>query len=587
MRKQNLLEVCQGYRKRGWNVVPLYNFSKAPSNIEYFNEDFGWLPGWVVFQDRMATEDEVKYWFRNNNVTGLGLITGKISGVVVVDEDSYKADGMRFEFMSPLRAKTGRGGKHHFFKYTEPIKTSGFRKGVNIEIKSDGGFVVLPPTVVWIDDEHTKKGKYEWEAGVPLDALPTITEAQLEKYKRGGWSGDAPVDLHELVGAKLGEQHNSIRTIALKTFGRFKKNEWDIAERFIRNEAAHFDPPHPAKRVEAIIKDCRNFIATHRREEVEQQLDRPTFRPRSMREVGDERIEEKELEKVAPKTGYSDLDSLIIGWVPGHLYTLTGDTNVGKTTIACNLAERIREQGKKVLYFALEPENTVVDYLASVRERKHFRELSYDDIRFEDENIQIYGKQEVTTLEDLLHIVRTSAVRYDLIIVDHVGYFVKEKNNWIQEQSNAVKEFAWLAKQMRTAVLLIAHLRKPPNTKKNAIPTMDDIGGSAAFKQDSTEVLIVHRDRLTKDPKDTRLSLQGVLIVAKTKAGPNGYIDIFFSDKHGRIMTQQEVESEITDMNEKLRVLGFPDRNELSHELKQMTQASKEDKDIDINDVPF
>jgi len=330
-----------------------------------------------------------------------------------------------------------------------------------------------------------------------------------------------------------------------------------------------------------IIKDCKTFISTHKKEDIDLQLERPTFRPRSMREVGDERVEEKELEKDAPLTGYPDLDKLIIGWVPGHLYTLSGDTNVGKTAIACNFAERIREQKKKVLYFALELENTVVDYLASVREKKHFKELTYDDIRFEDENIQIYGKQEVTTLDDLLNIVRSSATRYDLIIVDHVGYFVKEKANWVQEQSNAVKELAWLAKQQRTAVLLIAHLRKPPATKKNYLPTVDDIGGSAAFKQDSTEVFLVHRERLTKDPKDTRLSLQGFLIVAKTKAGPNGYMDIFFSDKHGRIMTQQEVENEVMDSNEKLRILGFPDKDEL----KPVPPRKKDD--LDIDDVPF
>lgn len=586
MKQQHLWDMCVGYRKRGWNVVPLYNFSKAPTNIEYLHPDFGWLPGWVVFQDRMATDEEVKYWFKDRNVTGLGLITGKVSGIVVVDEDSYKGDGMKFEFVSPLRSRTGRGGKHYFFKYTEPIKTSGFRKGVNIEIKSDGGFAVLPPTVVWTDEEHTKKGTYEWESGVPLETLPTITEAQLLKYKRGGTGVDGTVDLHELVGAKLGEQHNSIRTIALKTFTRFRKNEWDIAEKFIRNEAAHFDPPHPTKRVEAIIKDCKTFISTHRREEVEQQLERPVFRPRSMREVGDERVEEKEYEKIAPQTGYPELDALILGWVPCHLYTLSGDTNVGKTTIACNFAERIRNQGKKVLYFALEPENTVVDYLASAREKKHFKELTSDDIRFEDENIQIYGNDEVSNLQDLLNIVRTSAVRYDLIIIDHIGYFIKDKANHIQEQANTLKELKRVAKQMKTAVLVIAHLKKPITTKKHYIPTMDDISGSAAFKQDSTEVLLVCRDHLTKDPKDTRLSPQGILIVAKTKVGPNGYMDIFFSDKHARIMTMEEVENEVGDMNEKLRILGFPDKKELElHPMKKLKEDAEKDSELD--DVPF
>lgn len=594
-----LYEWGKAYRKIGWNVIPLYNFTKLPSLVEYKTEDFGYMPGWKIFEERMATDEEYEYWFKGlgKKVTGLGVVTGKISNLVVVDEDSYKGDGMEFEFKSLLRSKTGRGGTHHFFKYTEPIKTSGFRKGVNIEIKSDGGFAILPPTEVQIIKEEKQMGVYLWEQFCSLEELPTITEGQLVKYKGGNWQGkdSEGYDLHDLVEAGLGEQHNSLRTIALKIFARFKRDEWDIAARFVREEAKRFDPPHPSQRVEALIKDCMRYIINHRKEDIERQMDKPMFGPRSVREVADERKVEKELEKIAPSTGYPELDKIIVGFIPGHLYTLSGDTNVGKTTLACNFVERVRKQEKKVLYFALEPENTIVDYLASIRNSKAFKELVYEDYLLEDDNIAIYGKQEVRELEDLLHVVRSSPIRYDFIIVDHIGYFIRDKANQIQEQSNAIKELAWLAKEMKTAIMIIAHLRKPPaRKKKDYIPTIDDIGGSGAFKQDSTEVLMVVREYLNKDPKDKRLSHQGYLIVEKTKCGPNGYIDIYFSDRHGRIMTREEVEEEVRDMREKMKILGFPDNpNPLQRyevtppDSDDETEKEDEKKDTDEVLIPY
>src|ERR1035437_1733101 len=131
-------------------------------------------------------------------------------------------------------------------------------------------------------------------------------------------------------------------------------------------------------------------------------------RPRSISEVSEERRLEKELEAIAPSTGYPDLDQIIKGFVPTHTYTLTGETNVGKTSLACNFAVRVAKQGKKILYFALEPENTVVDYIASVRFDKKFEDLNDEELGFDDGNIHVFGKDEVSKIDDLVKIVKHS-----------------------------------------------------------------------------------------------------------------------------------------------------------------------------------
>lgn len=272
----------------------------------------------------------------------------------------------------------------------------------------------------------------------------------------------------------------------------------------------------------------------------EEEFETPS-RPRSLTEVATSRLEEKILEEAAPSTGYYRLDNLVKGFIPGHLYVVTGNTNVGKTALACNFTERVRRQGKRILYFALEPENTIVDYLASVRLNKEFSELTPSDISFDDDLIHVYGKDAISTIEDLINAIEISDISYDLIVIDHIGYFIKSQNNFIQEQSNAVKKLVGLAKRKRCAIMTIAHLRKQPPGRSKATPTADDISGSSAFKQDATEVFIVVRYIDEQDENKLRYTQYGSLFVAKTKAGANGSMDLIFSHNKANIVAVDEI----------------------------------------------
>lgn len=261
--------------------------------------------------------------------------------------------------------------------------------------------------------------------------------------------------------------------------------------------------------------------------------------PRTLKQVAEERYWERELEKDAPSTGYPDLDKIIKGFVPGHLYSLTGVTNVGKTSISCNFAVRVAKQNKKVLYLALEPENTVADYIASIRTGKRFDEITQEDLETDDGNIHIFGKEEIDNLQDLVTVIDNSE-RYDLIIVDHIGYFIRSQTNWIQEQSNAIKQLKALAVRKQCAIVIIAHLRKRSGSSNKAyIPNAEDIAGSGAFMQDSTEVMIITRDLAEVDGNEYRDT--GRLFVVKTKSGPNGNILLRFTPYIANIQSLGEV----------------------------------------------
>jgi replicative DNA helicase len=90
--------------------------------------------------------------------------------------------------------------------------------------------------------------------------------------------------------------------------------------------------------------------------------------------------------------------------------------------------------------------------------------------------------------------------------------------------------------------MIIAHLRKRgKGDKKNYTPSSDDISGSGAFKQDSTEVLIATRKMASEDSDEVVYGNEGMLYVAKTKCGPNGKTQLMFSDRGARIKTNGEI----------------------------------------------
>lgn len=531
------------YRKVGWQVIPLYDQTKVPTI------------NWKEYQSRMATDKEFNQWFSDPKVTGLGVITGKLSGIVVVDEDSYKADGMKFEFESPLVVRTARGGHHHYFKYTEPIKTSGFRQGINIEIKSDGGFIVLPPSVVITYPSIGETGTYVWEKQCKLSRLPTITEAELLPY-RGSLSRNGALQLQDFLKGSAGTRHNDLRTVALMILNRFQQVEWDLAELAIRSAASQQDPPLTEREADRIISDTENFVRNNPKEakkEVEAITNKREWQPATVDEIADVRNADIKLESMSPLTGWPELDKLIKGFVPGHVYTLTGDTNVGKTSLACNFAVNLQQQGKKTLYIALEPDVVLVDYLASCRLQKPFPELTPADRKDPGGLIKIFLGKDITSADDLVEAVETMEERFDLVVIDHIGYFVHSEKDWIQQQANIIKQLARLAKEKKCAVMIIAHLRKPASARQPKpelakteldkygwLPTQNDISGAAAFKQDSTEVMIAIRKYKPTDEFSITFDDEGQLLVTKTKTGPNGAVPLIFSERTAIIMSRAQ-----------------------------------------------
>lgn len=141
------LDAALEYHRRGWSVIPLRPRDKKPAMA------------WARFQQKQASKAEVATWNRQYPGANLGIVTGAVSGIIVLDVDDASAwDNLFFEYDVPRTptAQTGKGW-HLYFAHPGGVVKNFARKLPGLDLRGDGGYVVAPPSV------HPNGGAYQWE----------------------------------------------------------------------------------------------------------------------------------------------------------------------------------------------------------------------------------------------------------------------------------------------------------------------------------------------------------------------------------------------------------------------------------------
>jgi DNA-binding XRE family transcriptional regulator len=92
----------------------------------------------------------IKKWIIKYPGTNVGVVTGPLSGVCVVDIDSavpLVQQQMVERFgNTPLKTQTPRGGCHLWYRHNGEASAD-FSPHISVQVKSAGGFVVVPPSL--------------------------------------------------------------------------------------------------------------------------------------------------------------------------------------------------------------------------------------------------------------------------------------------------------------------------------------------------------------------------------------------------------------------------------------------------------
>jgi len=195
---RDFLTYALGYGpKLGFRVIPLKPGKKTPLIDDWPNK---------------ATWDEaqIREWWAKWPNANIGILTGRYRDgfFIVLDFDPRNGgdwwDDVGEDVLPPTWVvHTPSGGRHFYYRTSELLR--GEKLPVGVDLKGEGGYVVVPPSVLY-DDEGNFIGDYDFQVGnMPKElGLALYTQWGLDYFRRGRGGAGASVRSGGGDGANAG-----------------------------------------------------------------------------------------------------------------------------------------------------------------------------------------------------------------------------------------------------------------------------------------------------------------------------------------------------------------------------------------------
>jgi hypothetical protein len=154
--ESRILKAALWYMQQGYSVIPVRPDKKP-------------MIRWEPYQHQRANDAEIRGWWQKWPDANVGIVTGAISGIDVIDVDSEAGKAALDEFwpdslVAPT-CRTPSGGWHHYFEY-KPGLVNRARVLTDCDVRTTGGYVVAPPS-------RNGEGKtYSWVEGCKINEIP-------------------------------------------------------------------------------------------------------------------------------------------------------------------------------------------------------------------------------------------------------------------------------------------------------------------------------------------------------------------------------------------------------------------------------
>jgi hypothetical protein len=151
--RQDLLNIGDLWA-RGWSLIPLKARDKRPA-----------IASWGEYQTRPATYVELQRWFDRPDSINVGIVTGLVSGIFVIDCDSPEAVAWAAEHLPAceMRVRTAKG-LHFYFPYSgdrrirNKVRATYQGRALELDVRAAGGYVVGPGSVHPSGAIYTREG---------------------------------------------------------------------------------------------------------------------------------------------------------------------------------------------------------------------------------------------------------------------------------------------------------------------------------------------------------------------------------------------------------------------------------------------
>lgn len=242
------------------------------------------------------------------------------------------------------------------------------------------------------------------------------------------------------------------------------------------------------------------------------------------------------------KTGFNELDNILLGLQPGSYNLIGARPSMGKTALALNIAMNVAtEEEKKVIYFSLEMSKEQVEKRLFVMNAEKNNTLLHDNLIIDDT-----PGISICELRKKCHEYSLKQGS-DLIIIDYLQLMSDEADKQKEYQgrvrelvdiSMGIKE---IAKELQVSVIVLTMLPRNVERREDVRPQLGDLREACmgTTEQDSDVVLFIYRD----DYYNKKSIKQNIaeIIVAKNRYGErNKVINLKWDKKNLRFQEHKE-----------------------------------------------
>jgi putative DNA primase/helicase len=212
------LTAIEALERYQWSVFPLDQHKSPSQTGGSYPDGTPKRLSWKPYQSRRASKDIVLTWAQRYHPCAWAVITGALSGVIVLDFDGSAGKRQLDLLGLTAHVHTGSGGYHVYFKYPgQFVKTlNGTSKRElgqrwpGLDIRGDGGYAAFCG--------RNEQGPYRW-----------LCDPILEDVNR------LPYELRALLGLLHEPQEVSLSTPNAQEMG--PHHQWDLRAQQLLNDA--------------------------------------------------------------------------------------------------------------------------------------------------------------------------------------------------------------------------------------------------------------------------------------------------------------------------------------------------------------